>query len=112
MIEFRLKVPAERRRDAEFIAHQEATVREHLSRCCSPADGLELVDQVEISRRASREGGFWLHGALDAPVVDTAPEVDPAEYADCRRARCDADAVTDLDVSELLPHMVKKGARS
>lgn len=109
VIEYRVKVPEERRRDAEFIAVQEATVREHLSRCCSPVDGVELAGAVVISRRASRAGGFWLHGALDRDVVDTADPVDPAECAGLRLARTDAES--DLEPSELLEHMTRKAER-
>lgn len=109
-MEFRLKVPDDRRHDGEFVAETEATVREHLSRCCSRTDGLELAGAVVVSRRESRSGGFWVHGLLDAPVYDTSTPVPDAELAGLRPAR-EVEPV-DLEPDELRLHMIRKGARS
>jgi len=108
-MEFRLKVPADRATDAGFIAHTEATVREHLSRCHCRDDGLELVDAVVITRRDSREGGFWIHGSLDAPVFDSFEPVPDDELAGLRAAREVEPA--DLDPWELREHMIRKAER-
>lgn len=112
MLEFRLKVPEDYRRRADFIALQEATVCEQLSRCCSPVDGVELAGEVVLSRRESGDGGFWIHGALDRDVVDTAAPVDPVEYEGLQAARTDALAVSDMDVTDLKAHMARKADRS
>lgn len=109
MPEFRLKVPADRRRHAEFIREQDATVREHLSRCCSPVDGVELAGEVIVTRRPSREGGFWIHGVLDRAVVDTATPADPESWAHCRPAT--EGEQTDLNATELREHMARKAER-
>ncbi|OZF41923.1 hypothetical protein [Rhodococcus sp. 14-2470-1a] len=109
MPEFRLKVPEDRRRHAEFIREQDRTVREHLSRCCSPVDGDELAGEVVVTRRPSRTGGFWIHGLLDRAVIDTAEPADPADWAHQRPAT--EGKSTDLDAADLREHMARKAER-
>jgi hypothetical protein len=109
MPEFRVKVPEDRRRDRDFVDEQEATVREHLSRCCSPVDGVELAGEVVVTSRRSRDGGYWVHGVLDREVSHCETPVPDSALAGLRAAQVGKS--TDLSRDELREHMARKGDR-
>lgn len=81
MIEYRQYVPPDA--DAELAGRIEDAVCTALSQQASPTgDLIEFYHDVRITRRDSRQGGYWIHGALDrdpeADYLDT--HVEPERY--------------------------------
>lgn len=114
-LEYRAYVPPEKEDDVFFLADTGLHVRGTLSMMASATeDPDEFAEEVTISTRPSRRGGYWLHGLLDRPMVadylDT--EVPKSEYTITRGKAATVHEPVDLSAEEFNRHMEEKRARN
>lgn len=77
MIEYRQYVPEDKRDDFDFVALITVSVCENLARQVGTDDEIDEyiynLIRERVTRRESRNGGFWIHS-----WIDKSPEVDYA----------------------------------